>query len=96
VKTSDTFGTRIGRDATEGDWSGEGGGGSSGKREVLDWGGGVGVRRKDWYRLNDIRTAACGRDMEMWVPSQVVFQCQITLRRYGKHDGETPRRTNAQ
>jgi hypothetical protein len=26
------------------------------------------TRRKDLCRLNDIRTASCDRDMEMWVP----------------------------
>ena len=26
------------------------------------------TRRKGWYRTNDIRTAACSRDMEIWVP----------------------------
>ena len=26
------------------------------------------TRRKGWYRTNDIRTMACSRDMEIWVP----------------------------
>jgi ribonuclease HI len=26
------------------------------------------TRRKGWYRTNDIRTTACSRDMEVWVP----------------------------
>jgi hypothetical protein len=26
------------------------------------------TRRKGWYRTNDIRTTACSRDMEIWVP----------------------------
>jgi hypothetical protein len=26
------------------------------------------TRRKGWYRTNDIRTTACFRDMEIWVP----------------------------
>ena len=42
-------------------------GSKSQKRSENGSGGGF-TRRKDWYRLNDIRTAACGRDMEIWVP----------------------------
>ena len=26
------------------------------------------MRRKGWYHTNDIRTIACSRDMEIWVP----------------------------
>ena len=26
------------------------------------------TRRKGWYRTNDIRTMACNRDMEIWIP----------------------------
>ena len=42
-------------------------GSKSQKRSENGSGGGF-TRRKDWYRLNDIRTAACGRDMEIWIP----------------------------
>ena len=30
--------------------------------------GGGFTRRRGWYRTNDIRTAACERDMEIWIP----------------------------
>ena len=44
-------------------------GSKSQRRSENGSGGGFTVaRRKDWYRLNDIRTAACDRDMEIWVP----------------------------
>ena len=26
------------------------------------------TRRRGWYRTNDIRTAVCDRDMEIWIP----------------------------
>jgi hypothetical protein len=29
---------------------------------------GESTRRKGWYLSNDIRTIACYRDMEIWVP----------------------------
>ena len=44
-------------------------GSKSQKRSGNGSGGGF-TRRKDWYRLNDIRTTACGRDMEIWVPKE--------------------------
>ena len=28
------------------------------------------TRRKGWYLMNDIRTVACCRDMEIWVPKE--------------------------
>ena len=42
--------------------------GSTSQRRSENGSGGGFTRRKDWYRLNDIRTVACGRDMEVWVP----------------------------
>jgi hypothetical protein len=42
-------------------------GSKSQKRSENGSGGGY-TRRKDWYRLNDVRTTACGRDMDIWVP----------------------------
>jgi hypothetical protein len=44
--------------------------GSKSQLERMSENGSVGgfTRGKDSYRLNDIRTAACCRDMEIWVP----------------------------
>jgi hypothetical protein len=42
--------------------------GSKSQKGSENGSGGGFTRRKDWYRLNDIRTTACGRDMEIWVP----------------------------
>ena len=42
--------------------------GSKSQKRSESGSGGDFTRRKDWYRLNDIRTVACGRDMEIWVP----------------------------
>jgi hypothetical protein len=54
------------------------------------------ARRKDWYRLNDIRTAARCRDMEIWVPKTGIAPEPDRMRRYVKNVGETPRRTSVQ
>jgi hypothetical protein len=53
------FGTRLERALSRGSKSQKG---SENGR-----GGGF-TSRKDWYRLNDIRTVAYDRDMEIWVP----------------------------
>ena len=42
--------------------------GSKAQRRSENGSGGGFTRRKGWYRLNDIRTAACCRVMEIWVP----------------------------
>jgi hypothetical protein len=39
------------------------------------------TRRRGWYHTNDIRTAACDRDMEIWIPK--------TDRGYSREDVET-------
>jgi hypothetical protein len=53
------FGTRLEEALSRGS--------KSQKRSENGSGGGF-TRRKDWYRLNDIRTVECVRDMEIWVP----------------------------
>ena len=42
--------------------------GSRSQRRSENGSGGGFTRRKSWYRLNDIRTTVCCRDMEIWVP----------------------------
>ncbi len=42
--------------------------GSKSQRRSENGSGGGFTRRKDWYHLNDIRTTAYDRDMEIWVP----------------------------
>ena len=42
--------------------------GSKSQRRSENGSGGDFTRRKDWYRLNDIRTTEYGRDMEIWAP----------------------------
>jgi hypothetical protein len=48
--------------------------GSKSHRRSENGSGGDFTRRKDWYRLNDIRTVAYGQNMEIWVPRQVLPQ----------------------
>ena len=33
--------------------------------------GGGFTRRRGWYHTNDIRTAVCDRDMEIWIPKDI-------------------------
>ncbi len=39
--------------------------------------GGGFTRRRGWYRTNDIRTATCDRDMEIWIPKDIgEYSCE--------------------
>ena len=37
------------------------------------------TRRRGWYRTNDIRTAACERDMEIWIPKDYTLSLHDAL-----------------
>ena len=45
--------------------------GSKAQRTSEDRSGGWFTRRRGWYHTNDIRTAACDRDMEIWIPKDI-------------------------
>ena len=37
------------------------------------------TRRRGWYRTNDVRTAACERDMEIWIPKDYTLSLHDAL-----------------